>query len=36
MKHVFYVDIRHLPYHTFIYILFYLMLYNILVFKEIK
>ena len=36
MKHVFYVDVRHLPYQTFIHILCYLMLYNILVFKEIS
>ena len=36
MKHVFFVDVRHLPYQTFINILFYLKLYNILVFKENK
>ena len=36
MKHVFYVDVRHLPYQTFINILFNLMLHNILVFKENK
>ena len=34
MKHVFYVDVRHLPYQTFMNISFYLVLYNILVFKE--
>ena len=34
MKHVFYVDARNLPYQTLINILFYLKLYNILVFKE--
>ena len=34
MKNVFYVDVRHLPCQTFINILFYLMLYNIFVFKE--
>ena len=36
MKHVFYVDLRHLPCQTLINILFYLRLYNILVFKENK
>ena len=34
MKHVFYVDVRHLPYQTFMNISFYLVLYNILVFKQ--
>ena len=36
MKHAFYVDVRHLPYQTLINVLFYLKLYNILVFKENK
>ena len=36
MKHVFDVDVRRLPYQTFINILFNLMLYNILIFEENK
>ena len=36
MKHVFYVDLRHLPYLPFINTLFYLMFHNNLVFKENK
>ena len=34
MKHVFYVDLRHLQYQTFTNTLFYFMIHNNLVFKE--
>ena len=33
MKYVFFIDLRHLPYQTFINTLFYLMFYDNLVFK---
>ena len=36
MKHVFYVNLRHLPYQTFINTLFYLMFHNKSGFKENK
>ena len=36
MKHVFYVNLRHLPYQTFINTLFYLVFHNNLVFTKMK